>query len=443
MTQAMALVLVGVIFGGGGGGAGLYNLLVQLAAIALIAVNASAFVDFLRRSPRYFVVLVVATLLLPLLQIVPLPPSIWRALPGREMVEQSLTLIGRQDEWFPFSLDMRRTAVAFLAMLPPLAVLILARESSAQHRRQFLVLIAMAGALSVLIGLPQLATGNRMFVFFAEAYGSQDLQGTFANHNTAALFLDIALVALICAMPEVRMRPSLVLSAGGCGLLLLIGLFLTRSRSGMLIGVVPFVCLLVRIYFVMAHGVGRKRFGMAMLLSCLGLGCVVWGGAQVDRVQQSFARFENLNDERPAIWSDTRSAIRRYWPVGSGVGTFDEVFQVDESLENLAPHRAGRAHNDYLELTLESGVFGIALLIGWLAVIVLAMLRAVSSRGIIDLAPGAVFVMLFMQSVLDYPLRSQAILCVAGLMLAMIIRPVNSGPTTVRSGRRTEAVGSL
>lgn len=439
----MALVLVGVIFGGGGGGAGLYNLLVQLAAIALIAVNASAFVDFLRSSPRYFVVLVVATLLLPLLQIVPLPPSIWRTLPGREMVEQSLTLIGRQDEWFPFSLDMRRTVVAFLAMLPPLAIIVLAHGPSAKQRQLFLGLIALAGLLSVLIGLPQLATGNNLLVMFPEVAGSRELQGTFANHNTTGLFLDIALVALICALPDEDMRPGIVLAAVACGLMLLVGLFLTRSRSSMLIAVVPFCCLAVRIYWRIARRVSRKQLGLVMALGCVAFVGALLGMSQVDQVQKSFARFENLNDERPAIWRDTRSAIGRYWPVGSGIGTFDEVFQVDESLETLAPGRAARAHNDFLELTLESGVAGIALLVGWLAVLGLGAFRALQGRNGSGLAPVAVFVMLFMQSVLDYPLRSQAILCVAGLMVAMIIRPGNAGSAKIRSGRRVEAVGSL
>ena len=438
----MALLPIGIGFGGGGSGAGLFNLVVQFVSIVLISLNGRAFADFVRTSPRYFTTLVAATLLLPLLQIVPLPPSIWRMLPGRDMVEQSLTLIGRQDAWFPFSLDMRRTAVAFLAMLPPLAILVLARDSSAKQHRQFLALIAVVGVLSVLIGLPQLATGNRLFVFFAEAYGSHELQGTFANHNTAALFLDIALVALICALPETRMQRSLVLTAAICGLLLLIGLFLTRSRSGMLIAVVPFVCLLVRIYFAMALRIGRKRLWVVMALGCLGLAGTLGAAAQIDRVQQSFARFENLKDERPAIWRDTRSAVTRYWPVGSGVGTFDEVFQVDESLETLAPGRAGRAHNDFLELTLESGVAGIALMIGWLVVIALGAMRALRSRNVPDFAPVAVFAMLFMQSVLDYPLRSQAMLCVAGLMVAMIIRPGNAGPTQIQPGLRPENMGS-
>ena len=71
--------------------------------------------------------LCLAAVLLPVLQLLPLPPSIWTQLPGREPVIAAFGLIG-QDlpylPWMPLSLTPRATWVSALALLPPVAILL-------------------------------------------------------------------------------------------------------------------------------------------------------------------------------------------------------------------------------------------------------------------------------------------------------------------------------
>ena len=78
----------------------------------------------------------------------------------------------------------------------------------------------------------------------------------------------------------------------------------------------------------------------------------------------------STEDARLYLWDDAVYAAERYFPVGSGMGTFDDVFQIDESLENMSVKRAGRAHNDYLEVAIEAGLPGIILIGAWLALLV-------------------------------------------------------------------------
>ncbi|WP_395330805.1 O-antigen ligase family protein [Novosphingobium sp. BL-8H] len=425
---AAFLLLVALVFGGGGSGAGLANMAVQLAGLAVLAFHRDAVLGFFARAPRLPVVLVAATLALPLLQLVPLPPAIWQALPGRDLVTQSFDLIGVKGAWQPFSLSPARTAIAFFSLLPAFAILALSWNLAERDRRMLLLAVAVGGVIVTALGAQQLASGNHLFVFYDEVVGSADLQGTFSNRNSGALMLDIALVALVGAVPWRRVSPAWKLGTVAMAILLVTGVVLTGSRSGMMLLAVP--GLLAVGMGWSAHGFGRDRRKAALILAgavlALAAGGLLLSGNH--RIQQRMARFHSVEDEqRPIIWKDTVEAAGRYWPVGSGVGSFDEVFQVDEALENLSYGRAGRVHNDFLEIALESGIVGIALVAGWAVAVAMLGLRTMQAarhqgrHGAIGLAALGVFALIALQSITDYPLRNQTLLCVAALMLALLI----------------------
>ncbi|TCM17832.1 O-antigen ligase [Novosphingobium sp. PhB165] len=417
---AVLLLLVALVFGGGGSAAGLANLVVQLAGLAVLAFNRQAIFAFFAQAPRMPVILVAATLLLPLLQLVPLPPAIWQSLPGRDLAVQSYDLIGVQGAWRPFTLSVNRTAMAFFALLPPLAILVLSWDLPERQKRLMLQAVVVAGIIVMLLGAQQLATNNRLLVFYDEVAGSRNLQGTFANRNTAGLMLGIALVALVGAVPWHRAGPVWKLGSVAVAILLVIGVVLTGSRSSMTLLTVPALVAIWNWWIRRGAAHSRKMVVGAVLAVALviGGGSFLLSGNQ--RVHQSLTRFDSVEDEeRPKIWADTIVAIKRYSPLGAGIGSFDEVFQVDEALENVSLGRAGRAHNDFLEVTLESGIIGILLIGGWMVAV--ATLGFSARHGGVPLAAVGVLVQLALQSLTDYPLRSQTLLCIAALMFALLL----------------------
>lgn len=439
--QATLLLAIAIACGGGGSGVGLANLAVQLAAIALIALRPVALLTFFRRAPRPIAILTGLSLALPLLQSIPLPPPLWQALPGRTLIADSLNLIGQHDAWFPFSLEVHRTLLAFFALLPPVLLLALTWQLPETQRRTLLVALAGMALIVVLLGAQQLASGNRILMLFDEGYQSSDLQGTFANRNAAGVFFVLALCALAGAFP--RHSPGLkrTLAALAAALLLLIGVVLTRSRSSMALTLVP--CLLAAVRFALPRLIRAGRTTspqlliLAGLLAALGLAGVIGLASQNQRIRHSFTRFDDLHDRRPAIWADTVTAAERYWPLGSGIGTFDEVFQIDESLETLGAGRAARAHNDYLETALESGLPGLALLAAWALVLIPMALRALRASGPSQAAAAGMAVIV-LQSISDYPLRNQTLLCIAALLLAFLLRPPETPATRRRRSRPHE-----
>ncbi|MCJ2181909.1 O-antigen ligase family protein [Novosphingobium sp. 1949] len=419
--QAAILLAFAVAVGGGGSKTALANLVVQLVGIVLLAVNPQKVRHFVGNAPHVVVFLVAVTLALPLLQSLPLPPAIWRSLPGRELVHEPLVLLGQGDAWFSLSMAIRRTLIAFLSLIPCLALVVLVWDMDEGAKRRVLFWLALMGCGVVLLGAQQLALGNNQLMLFREGVGSSDLQGTFANHNSGGLFLDIALCALIGSVPaRTRDAKSLVVAAG-VALLLIFGLVLTRSRSSMALICIPAAFFVYR--FVLPRFI-QKLNVRSVVLGLVGFGVALGAGgllaAQNQKLVQSFSRFERTDDRRPLIWQDAVVSARHFWPLGAGIGAFDEVFQVDESLENLGAGRAGRAHDDYLEVAVESGLVGLMLLAAWLAFAGLRCVQAFRFGGGVTQAAAAIVILFILQSFIDYPLRNQTLLCVAGIVLAVL-----------------------
>jgi O-antigen ligase len=137
----------------------------------------------------------------------------------------------------------------------------------------------------------------------------------------------------------------------------------------------------------------------------------------------ALSRFANGRDFRYELWQDTQFAIAQYWPFGSGVGSFKPVFVAAERLEVVDPSEPVRAHNDFLELALEGGIFGLVMLalacalIGWLLWRALRLRNAETRPQIVFAA--TVFLVVALHSVVDYPVRSMSLACLVGIAVGL------------------------
>jgi O-antigen ligase len=258
------------------------------------------------------------------------------------------------------------------------------------------------------------------------------LLGTFANRNSTALFLGFTL-GLAALLPAPRAHPAILpLRLVACALLM-VAIILTKSRTGLVLTLIPLGLASLRLGFSALHrrrgvrsqarGSGSAVLAVIGAIALMGAGTASLFLLAPGRVSETMERFETKDDPRRFIWDDATYAAGRYWPVGAGTGTFDEIFQVDESLENMTMRRPGRAHNDYIELAIESGVLGLAvagfwvLLLGWLSWCV----RNSSQRWAAWAGSGFLLA-IALQSITDYPLRNQTILAFASFALLMLAR---------------------
>jgi hypothetical protein len=156
---ATASVLLLAFLLGGGTQQGFWSdTVIQLASLPLLGVVLVS--PNLTQVPRGPVILVCLLVALPLAQIIPLPPTLWTALPGREEVTQAYSAASISLPWLPISLAPNITWRSVFSLLPAVAIfLAMLCLSNRTHRNLVLMMLAIA-FLSVLLDLLQMMGGQ-------------------------------------------------------------------------------------------------------------------------------------------------------------------------------------------------------------------------------------------------------------------------------------------
>lgn len=390
-------------------------------------------------------VFVVALCALPFVQLVPLPASIWVLLPGRAIIAGTYALLGETLPVRPLTLSAASTWLSGLSLLPPLAIFLGTLMLGYRQRRMLSVVLIVVGVASVLLGLSQLAGGPSSGLRFYTITNRSDAVGFFANRNHFAALLYATMMLALYWMVETSI--GIAVSSGRhklassvflpfvCAVvafaILLAGQLAARSRAGLLLAIVALLAGL-------ALG-GMDRRAMSLGTRSARFIIVVTAATIIFSLQFGLYRILDrfggtLIDERVAIVRNAISAAWVYMPFGSGLGTFVPVYQMFEKPSDIGVAFVNHAHNDLLELWLETGLPGLVLLtifVAWLVKRVIASWRrsdGLNEMRDIDIglarACSIVLLLLLVHSLVDYPLRTYAMAGVAAFACAVLIRPV-------------------
>lgn len=157
------------------------------------------------------------------------------------------------------------------------------------------------------------------------------------------------------------MRGHTAFIYGALALLLLVGVIFTRSRTGIALTILGVVLAT----FAFARRIGGDNvYGPAGTVVAFagGLGIAIGLAPILDR----FTVLDPLEDLRWTMFSTTLNGIGAFFPIGSGPGTYSNVFHAFQPLE-LGRWFINHAHNDYLQWLFEGGAFAaliIVLLLG-------------------------------------------------------------------------------
>jgi O-antigen ligase len=359
-------------------------------------------------------ILLLLVLALPLVQLVPLPPSWWTALPGRDDVVAGLRVAGLGLPAMPISLQPDDTHRAAAFLIAPAAMFVATLHADWRGRMLFgwvVVGVALAGAL---LGLLQAGGGAGVYLYDTAHRGAA--LGFFANKNHHADLLVIGILlaaALTRASGQMGWKAPSMLVAAGMVAVLAVALPATNSRAGL--ALLPFAVIPAALMLVPAATLRRARArDLAVAIAVIAV--IVAIGAGSGTVRHALDRFGGEPDGRWQFWPDVLVALRRYQPIGSGLGSFVRIFQRDESIGTLGITYVNHAHNDYLEIVLEAGWAGAALIAGGVLLLAAAAWRVLrpAARGpftAIHLACVLGLVALAGHSLLDYPLRTLALSC--------------------------------
>ncbi len=395
--------------------------------------------------------------LVPLVQLIPLPPFLWASLPGHGMIADELRLIVSSLPWRPITLSTEATRQALFSLAAPLAVFIATLLLSYWERRLVSCLILGFGVLSVILGMAQLAGGQYSPLRFYQFTDTSEAVGFFANRNhfSAFLYCLLPIAAAWVVGLGLRVRrsrrshsvnpQSLVayLSAIAVFTVLLFAQGLVRSRAGLAITIVAATVSLALAFPYRDREVGARV--VKGLFGSIAVAIVLVALFALFRILQRFD-VDPVDDLRWVILKGSVQALRLFFPVGAGLGTFDVVYPMFEQPGNATVEYINRAHDDFIEATIESGALAPVVLVIFLIWLGRTMRRAWGAASMdlssIDasLARAGTFVpiLLLFHSALDYPLRTDALMAVTAFACAVAVPPIAASPeeSEIRPARK-------
>lgn len=403
-----------------------------------------------RMFPLY---IVGAFMILMLVQLIPLPPSIWTGMPGRQMFADIADIAGIEQPWRPLTLSPSRTLNSLFSLAVPVAAMMLYLNLDREYRNRVIPVFIILCSISAIWAIFQMVGPPRgpLYIYSTTNFGTG--VGLFANRNHQAVMLasTIAMLGWYAASLKKLNANKAAVKFYGClaTILVLIPLiFVTGSRAGLIL-MVP--ALLFALFQVNSAGfrkdrsrgnervAGRKFGQFSDRLIILAMGLVAIIGLAVLSVlfsrSEAFDRLFASNDiqeMRVQLLPTLSTMLESYMPWGSGFGTFEHVYKIFEPQELLRLTYLNQAHNDWLQLPIEGGVpamFIATSALIWFASrfwILLKNLRKAESARYRGLMCAAVMIFLLIASIGDYPLRTPIIVAVFVVLACLFNDSVRS-----------------
>ncbi len=394
-------------------------------------------------------------------QLIPLPPSVWSGLPGRAALLEIDRLVGLEGTWRPISLAPSKTMNSLASLVVPAAALLLYAVQRNDDRRRILGLLVAVAAVGVLLGLGQFASGGSGPLYFYNFTNLGFPVGFFANRNHNAVFLATMFVVAghwfaehrrLARRGESAIAPALV---GGVCLLVLVTLAFSQSRAGLLIGILALgmgIALYVAARRDAAdrddhhHGNIVLRNWPFVLMLVVALGAVLFLFTQSSTFDRLMS--QSLADEiRVQVFPQVSAMASDNWLAGTGFGSFEYAYRAYESSDWLNTTYLNNAHDDWLQWVIEGGLPAILIFLAfcvWLASTCLGHWRAREANPartrLVAMALG-VLVLLLIASTLDYPLRVPSMMLYAVLMIALVADPPEPQAKEKRRSSKAQSEG--
>lgn len=432
LYAALAVLVAALLFGGASrietGGAFLTRLVTLGAFVWLVWQRRVGTV----RIERPAALLWLAMIALLIIQLIPLPYGVWTALPGRALAAAALDLTGQQS-WGAISLTPMRTLDALLMLLCAFVAYVIGSQLDAAGRTILLTVALGVMVVSALLAIAQVGSGPQSPLYFYAITNRDAGVGFFSNANHLANFLSGGIVLTgwwLAQRAADRRAPTTgeLFTAGLIVALFLVAIFTTTSRAGT-------VFALIGICFA-ATFLPLRQLGISPRLAIGGgLALVAAGGTVVVLLLTGVLgdgafTFTGGESQRVALVPELLRIARDFLPFGSGVGSFDPIYRSYETRDGLQFAYLNQAHNEYLQVAIELGIFGVAALVAGLVWYVYRAWQAFrgepESRTVARQQRAAAMAMVFVvvHSAGDYPLRTDGFAIYFAFLCALLTPPI-------------------
>lgn len=417
----------------GGSGQGIWaNMVLQLLGLALIGWAALATAQApVPREERQLFWLVLLALTIVLVQLIPLPPDVWAHLGPRSVIAEGYRILGMPAPSLPVSVAPYDSISSLLSLIPPLAML--AALLRIGCRPLMLVLALVAGTFAgILLGALQVSSPDPLaspwYLYEETNFGVATGFFANANHMADLLVINLPFLAAILARAarggrNVQRYSAAVALVTGAVLVIAVGIALNGSLAAYGLA----VPVLLASTMIMLPGRSGALRWMPALSAILLIATVGWLATTPLSSESALRSNAQISvQSREEILRTSVKAAADFMPLGSGIGSFQRVYSLYEDHDRLDPTTyVNHAHNDYVELALETGVPGLIVLALFMAWWSRAAWRAWRSADPDPYARAAsvASAAILIHSLVDFPLRTAAIGACFAMCLALLMRP--------------------
>jgi O-antigen ligase len=316
-------------------------------------------------------------LLLILFQLLPLPSGILKVLsPKTWELRHQLLITNNQLLMTPLSFFPFLTQIEFFKWLTLIGLFIFllrwnSLEQSNRTIKQLIIAVMMVGVLESLYGMFEFFSGHHHILNLDGSALISSVTGTFINRNYLAGYLLMVIplsVGYLFSRETISTNRFMgwrhwlssldgkTLLIGFSVIVMILGLLFSASRMGILSLLLSFS--LISFLFRNPER-GKRSSKTVVLIFGLALLWAAWIG--LDAVISRFFSVSEGFEERWKFWVNTFQIFKDFPILGSGLGTFIQVFPMYRSfhITGLVTH----AENDFLQLASEVGLLGIGLLL--------------------------------------------------------------------------------
>jgi len=302
--------------------------------------------------------------------------------------------------------------------------------------------VLLAGAVATIaLGAFQLFAGADSRLRFYEITNAGRSVGFFsnANHVATLLLCSLPFAVLFLARASKKkdgsgLREGRGFIYGGISVFIAIGIAMNGSLAGYSL-LIPAAATSFFLYRRTTAGkAGTRTWWVAGGAALLFVGFSALGPLSQQRFAAKFD--DTVSNSRKISVPITLETAKDHMPIGSGLGTFRDIYRTYEPVEDVTFVYVNHAHNDYAELALELGIPGLLLVLAflwWWLSRTFAAWRG-DYNGVALARAGSIAIgIVLLHSLVDYPLRTSAIAAVMALAAGLMIQP--PAARSRRSGR--------
>lgn len=355
------------------------------------------------------------------------------------------------------SIDVYETGSALLRLLGYGGVFWLSLQCCRNRNNARFALYAMAGAqlAYAAYGLAVQFSGEPMILWYRKISYLEDVTSTFVNRNSYATYAGLGLLtvtALLCRRllqihsPDYDLRQLIRTTLTEflerdwflilAWIVIAMALLMTNSRAGAgstFVGLMAFFIVLT----VSPRVPKRVSRSLAAIFLIVGISFVAVSGDVLTR--RIMGASLETEQSRTTLYALAMDAIADSPALGTGFGSFEQIFHVYRGDAQAYSTRSKRAHNTYLENAMELGVPAAGALV--VAVLYLAGICFMGvrrrKRGVVYPALGVgATVLVGVHSLVDFSLQIPAVAVTYCFLLGLACAQSWSSQTTVPRPRR-------